>query len=158
MKKAFSMIELLFTMTIMGILASIALPNYAQNLEVKMQKALETDLYNNYSLTKRIRENEDILTPDIDFTSSPSEKSEIISINDTDYRYNLSYSGFHFVQVQIYDPSTEDENGENGEYAGTGIIMQSDSIAKCYVFNDITNSKPYLSTDCTPDSLDWDYN
>ena len=156
MKKAFSMIELLFVMVIMGMLASIALPNYAQNLEFKMQAALESNLKSNYDLTQRIRENEGILTPQIDFTSTKTDKTYIVSVDDMDYNYNLSFADFHFIQVKIYDPATEDENGENGKYAGTGIIMESEYFEDCYVFNDITDSEAYKSSDCTPESLEWD--
>jgi prepilin-type N-terminal cleavage/methylation domain-containing protein len=156
-RQAFSMIEMLFVMIIMGSLASIALPSYASNIKAKIVKKLSENLDSNYELTKRFM-SKGYLAPVIDFTATADDKT--YSVEDSDgnlYNYNLGFSNFRFVQVDIYDPSTEDENGSNGIYSGVGIIMSSPAFDKCRVFNDIEDSEPTWSTVCDPDSLNWDY-
>lgn len=148
-RKGFSMIELLFVMTIMGSIASMAAPSYFGQLKADMRIALKSNLLNNYKLTKNIMD-QGYYAPIIDFTSASGNKIYSTDIDGSTYNYALKYTNIHFVEVKIYDKTTSD-------YTGAGLILSNEQFPDCYVYNNINDSEPYFSTSCTADDLNWNY-
>lgn len=156
--KAFSMIEMLIVMLVIGILAGIAIPTLTDKIKAEKYLSVENDLKSFVSITSKIK-SAGYLAPNIDFTSTSEDKIYEIEIDGYVYKYILSFKGLVLKQVPIYDPATEDVNGANGIYAGTGVIVDSQNFFEksCYVYNSITDSQPYWTNDCTPAALNWDY-
>jgi len=151
-RKAFSMIELLFVMTIMGTLMTMALPSEAALIVADRKTAMKEDHKASSIVTdKLVAMGYEV--PIVNFTSnSLTGKTYSFPTDEGVFKYPLEYSGMTFRQVKTYDPETSD-------YTSYGIIIDSNGnlSPSCYVQNKATDAKGYWSDSCNPDSLNWDY-
>ena len=152
-KAAFSMIELLFVMAILGILTSIAVPNILDKIKLDLHEQVEADMVGYSNLTNKIIAS-DTYAPEIDYTATATGDAYVYTSEDNiDFRFVLAYKGFNLQEFQINDSST-------GDYTDYGIIINANDMfgdKSCYVFNHFTDSAPYWSNLCTADDLGWDY-
>jgi len=160
-KPAFSMIELLIVMSISSILMSIAIQDQSFKISLKLHENIEKELPACIKITDKIIA-QGYLPSVIDFTASSVNYMYIDTVNNLDYKYVIS-NKVRFIQTKIYDTDTTD-------YTNYGIILDTSNYDyqdsngntvtifsnPCYVYNNVTDSKPFWSNKCTPADLGWD--
>jgi len=151
-RKAFSMVELLGVLLIMGTLASIATENFAQEIKLKKYLIMENSIQKASTLTQKIIDQGYYATT-VDYTTTSGATTYTETVDTTDYNYIFNFVNLNFKQYKIKEAATAD-------YTTFGIILidtLNEFDKNCVVFNNETDSKFYWSDVCDPDSLGWDY-
>jgi len=150
-KKGFTMIELLFVMLIMSMIASIAIPSISGWSSSTISQSNKADMIAFINHNNKIVAIEGS-APIFEFSATSDNKTHVETANNIDYEYTLSHKSFSLQSVQV-------KNGETNEYSSFGLIINMGNMfsEECYVFNSESSTKPLLSDNCTPDSLSWDY-
>lgn len=148
-RKAFSMIEVLFAMTIMSMLLSIAVPSQMFQIIAEKKVAFKEDIELYKNLTKKMQA-AGYKAQNFTFTSTAKDKVYELPAETLTYSYALSHANTTITQKRTFDEQTS-------EYSSFGIILDSNGTLEpsCYVQNLASDSKPYWTNKCTPEELEW---
>ena len=142
MKKAFTLLELLYVLLISAILYTAAIPSFYNKLIIEKIEAAKADLKGAIRVTEKLKE-KGYEIPNISFTAAKNYDFRNVKTDTQTYRYILDYKGMSFTLKQL-------EDGENNYcIVINSSVKNPNDLDICYKYNSAEDSTFYKTTKCT---------